>query len=273
MKKVEIFLKNLLLRLLLLLSKKKKRRSVVTEFDNKSKLLFIRLNRIGDALVTTPLLKQIKEELKCNITVLAAKSNQFIFSNNPSVDNVLIFNKGIGGIFEVLRNIKEEKYDAVIDLHDDVSTTVTYIMALCSAENKFGLKKGNEIVYTKTIEKLDSEKYHVVDRILQLGKLFSLKPPSDDINIEYCPQKASIEKMRKALSKRFETKKLLIGVNISAGSYARFWGVDRFQKLLAFLANYDVNVIVICSPKDINLALQIVKNDSKKIIYSPSFDE
>ena len=162
MKKIEIFLKNILLRILLVFSGRKNEKN--QENQNKFKsTLFIRLNRIGDALVSTPLLHEIKKNVGCRVYLL------------PDIDELIVFNKGIKGISEVLKFIKEHNIDTVVDLHDDVSTTVSFIVALSKAKNKFGLKKDNEIIYTKTVEKPDHTKIHVVDRQknpLKLQKIF-----------------------------------------------------------------------------------------------------
>ena len=92
MKRIELLIKKLLLNLLLLFKSGKMKDPSV--FNSGSKILFIRLNRIGDALVVTPLLKLIKDNLRCEIHVLADKKNYFVFANNPSIDNIIVFNKG-----------------------------------------------------------------------------------------------------------------------------------------------------------------------------------
>ncbi len=51
--------------------------------------------------------------------------------------------------------------------------------------------------------------------------------------------------------------KFLVGVNISAGSEARFWGVENYQKLLQTLSKFNVRVILYCPPKDLHYALEI----------------
>ncbi|MGE5399135.1 MAG: glycosyltransferase family 9 protein [Ignavibacteriales bacterium] len=272
MKRIEIFIKNIFLKILLLL-KSGSHRNISPVFNRDSKILFIRLNRIGDALVVTPLLRQIKQSLGCKVHLLAAKSNYFVFNHNPGIDKVVVFNKGLNGFFEVLDYIRREKFDAVVDLHDDVSTTVTYLMAMCSAANKFGLEKGNGIVYTRTVEKLDAANHHVIDRILEMGKLFNLEIKKEDANVVYCPEENSVAEIKKVLSMKFQQKKFLIGINISAGSDARFWGIDRYKLLLQFLSVYDINVILLCSPRDIKYGETIVDGNSDMLFYTPSFDE
>ena len=125
MKRIEIFLKNIFLKLLIFLNPVKKQKEL-PPFNSKSNLLFIRLNRIGDALVTTPLLWEIKKQLGCRIIVLADKKNHFIFNNNPSIDKVVIFNKSLNDFLSFNKLLQEESIDAIIDLagkHIDMITT------------------------------------------------------------------------------------------------------------------------------------------------------
>lgn len=273
MKKIEIFVKNLLLRLLLLLLKRNTSQDKVV-FDQNSRILFIRLNRIGDALVSTPLLKLIKEKTGSRITVIADKNNSFVFNNNSYIDEIILFNKGLPGIFALLKEIKRGRYDAFVDLHDDVSTTVTYIFALSSVKNKFGLHKSNSEVYTKTVARPDATKVHVVERLLELARLFGLDPGNADTNIVFCPSQQAVAKISKMLdARKLKNGRPLVGINISAGNSARFWGVENFKKITSLLQNYNAGYIIICTTKDINQALEIAKNDKSRIFYSPSFDE
>ncbi len=269
-KKIEILFKNFLVKNLLLL--KSRNNNSVPEFDNKSKLLFIRLNRIGDALVVTPLLHEIKKSFKCTVHLLADRKNHFVFCNNDDIDKVIVFEKGLKGFLNILRLIKTEKYNAVIDLHDDVSATVTYLLALSSAKNIFGLKKNNSTVYTHTVEKLDSTSHHVIERNLELAKLFNVNLNKAEVNVHYNPKAESLTKVEGVLREKFNSDKFLLGINISAGSDARFWGVDKFKTLISSFEKYDLNYIVLCTVQDSHLASKI-ESDENKIYYTPSFDE
>jgi ADP-heptose:LPS heptosyltransferase len=268
MKKIEYFFKNILLRLLLLFSSPSK--TPVTNLDF-NKILFIRLNRIGDALVTTPLLHLVKKNIDCKIYLLADKKNYFAYSNNPDIDRLIKFNKGIKGILEIVSLVKRENIDTVVDLHDDVSTTVSFLIALSSAKNKFGLQKGNDIIYTKTVQRPDHTSVHVVDRLLQLAKLFNINPDRDSICIRYQPKDESLKKAEDYLNQRFEEKVFLVGINISSGSSARFWVAKNYQSLINFLKEYGINFLVLSSPDDIHLAHQVMNNE--KLIFASVFDE
>jgi len=268
LKKIEIFFRQVFLNILLLVYGKTKSKKIET-FNSDSRILFIRLNKIGDALVTTPLFNEVKKKLGCKVYVLADRKNYFIFENNPSVDEVKIFNKGIGGIFDVRRFIKKNNIETLVDLHDDVSTTVSFIIALSGVKNKFGLKKSNNKIYTKTVERLDSAANHIIDRMLEFSKLFNININNSEVSVRFYPKTESTEKARQWINNYNPDNTFLLGINISAGSDARFWGLNNYRQLVALLNEYNLLYIIFSTPGDYDLARQIV---DEKFIYPPSKD-
>ena len=272
MKHIEIYFKNIFLTLLLSFSGRRYLPKDPYSFSSASKILFVRLNRIGDALVVTPLLSEVKKNSNVKVYVLASQTNHIVFDDCPAVDEVIVFKKGLKGFFEILQFIREEKFAALVDLHDDVSTTVSFLIALAKVPLKFGLKKENEKIYTHTIAKPDPAKIHVVERNLALLSLFHLKDDKNKINIVYQPKEEAFIKAETFLTKKFKEKKFLIGINISAGNEARFWGVERYRQLLSFFQTYNANVLLLSSTRDLKHAIHIaVKNEP--LFYSPSFAE
>jgi ADP-heptose:LPS heptosyltransferase len=262
MKKFEIFLKNILLRLLLFISFTQRKSLVKFSPDQNTKILFIRLNRIGDALVTTPLLHQIKKNKGCSIFVLADKKNHFVFENCPDVDEVILYEKGIGKIRRLNKFIKKNNIEIIVDLHDDVSTTVSFIIWLTKAKYKFGLRKLNEKLYTKTVERLDPTKYHVIERTLEFTRLFGFQPDYSDARISYKIKNSSLEFAEKNITSL--KNKFLIGINISAGSDARYWGINNFKQLIKIISEYNVNVVLFSTESKYSDAKQIA---DERFIY------
>lgn len=261
LKKVEVFFKNILLKALLVLNPPSKSSDKIV-FNSNSRLLFIRLNRIGDALVTTPFLNYLYKILSCKIDLLVDRKNYFVFENADFVNNLYIFPKGLKGFSYFKRICKENKYDTVIDLHDDISATVSFLIASSPVKNKFGFSKGNDKIYTKTSEKPDSTKFHVVERALSFLSLFDIPKPEEKQNIKYKILPESISYVDDLLSRHFKNTKnnFLIGINISAGSDARFWGVERYIKLIETIADYHSNIILITADKDYEHAEKISQN-------------
>jgi len=92
-----------------------------------AKILFVRSDKIGDAMVTVPVLRDLKlnyPDLK--IDVLCSKVNKFVFEDLDFINSVLVVNSS-----ELVSRLKAEKYDAIIDL---LSTTkkLVRILKRCS---------------------------------------------------------------------------------------------------------------------------------------------
>lgn len=271
MKRIEIYLRNLLTRILLFVNPVKKVEGNIKVTSN-SNILFIRLNRIGDALVTTPLLKIVKEKVGCRITVLADKKNHFIFRNNPNIDEVIIFNKSLSNFLKFKNLTETRNFDAVFDLHDDVSTTVSYLIALAKCEYKVGLEKENSKLFTHTIKRMNPQTTHIVDRILKISSIIGIDSFGAETNIQYFPSEDSEKFVENKLLSYFSSVKPIIGINISAGSNARFWGIERYKKLLKEIDAGKNNIIIISAEKDLKNAEEISENNYQ-IFCSPDFNE
>lgn len=151
------------------------------------KILIIRFSSIGDIVLTTPIIRCIKNQIN-NVQVhyLTKKQYAIILENNPYIDKLYTIEKSSS---EISSSLKKENYDFIIDLHHN----------LRSAEIKLMLKSKNQ-----TFSKLNIEKWlmvnfkinklpnkHIVDRY------FEAIQPIDVINdgngLDYfIPQKDKI---------------------------------------------------------------------------------
>jgi ADP-heptose:LPS heptosyltransferase len=79
------------------------------------KILIIRFSSIGDIVLTSAVVRCIKQQRPdCDLHFVTKSSFAFLVENNPSIQKVYSIKKGIR---EVLPAMKKENYDLVIDLH------------------------------------------------------------------------------------------------------------------------------------------------------------
>lgn len=154
------------------------------------KILVVRFSSIGDIVLTTPVVRALKQQLQ-NAEIHYVTKQQFasIPEGNPHVDKVFAMQKSID---ELLPELKKENYDHVVDLHNNIRTV--------SLKKKLGRP-------SSTFDKLNWKKWllvkfkinkmpdvHVVDRyfgaVKGLGVLadgntgdFAIQP-SDEVNVE-----------------------------------------------------------------------------------------
>ena len=270
LKKIEILFRKFIFKLLIVLSSRKRGTSH-PELKKINRVTFIRLNRIGDALVVTPIFSALKKYYNFQIVVLADRKNFFVFKNNPHIDEIITFQKGISGIKSAITVLNNS--EIVVDLHDDVSTTVSYLIALCKSPYKFALKKENFNLFSHTISKPDPTESHVIDRVLKLLELFDLEKPVN-ANVEFYPSHDALETVSKKMNELNPEKIFHLGINISAGSDARFWGVNRYRELIReVLAKYNnIHITLLAAPGDI-AAGEEISHELCSLYYSNSFEE
>ena len=79
------------------------------------KLLFIRNDKIGDAMITIPVLRDLKLNYPgIAIHVLCSDTNYFIVKNFEFIDKVFIYDEQKWD--EQIKQLQSEKYDALVDL-------------------------------------------------------------------------------------------------------------------------------------------------------------
>jgi len=245
--------------------------------NSSSKILFIRLNRIGDGLITTPLISAVKTALNPTIHLLMDTGSEKAFLNNPHIDKKFKFQKknsenteSQGSSEHIISLLAQENYDVVIDTHDDVSSTVNYFITQLKPRFSFALKKENHLLFTHTVGRAESSSTHVLARVFALTALFGIKTSPPPICFEgHLSKKEQVKNQIDALLGISGTKPL-IGINISAGSEARFWGIEPYSLLINLLRNYDCRIIIIYDRRDVNHAQSI--HDKTQVAIS-SWDD
>ena len=94
--------------------------------------------------------------------------------------------------------------------------------------------------------------------------MFNISVDKLNSSVRFYPTYAEKNIAHEQIFKMNPDNKFLIGINISAGSAARFWGVDNYKKLFETLANFDARAILFCSENEFHFAKEIV---DEKIIY------
>jgi len=83
-----------------------------------SKLLIIRLSSLGDILLTTPLVRTVKEKYpQISIDFLLREEYGDVYKYNPHINSILLYKEGSDNLVSKLR---DESYDLVLDLQNNL---------------------------------------------------------------------------------------------------------------------------------------------------------
>jgi len=83
-----------------------------------TKILIIRFSSIGDIILTTPIIRCIKQQMpNTEIHFVCKERFKEVIENNPNIDKLHLFKEGIN---ELLPTLQKEKFTHVIDLHNNL---------------------------------------------------------------------------------------------------------------------------------------------------------
>jgi lipopolysaccharide heptosyltransferase II len=152
------------------------------------KILIIRFSSIGDIVLTTPVIRCIKEQQpNTEIHFLTKKSFKGILEYNPYITKIHTIEKEVNEIRDELKN---EKFDFVIDLHNNIrSLQVKKIIGKPTYTfKKLNFKKW--ILVNFKINKMPL--LHVVDRYLKTVEPLGIK--NDHKGLDYfIPEKDQVK--------------------------------------------------------------------------------
>jgi len=139
------------------------------------KILIVRFSSIGDVVLTTPVVRCVKQQLNAEVHFITKKSFVPVLENNPYIDRIITIEKSID---EVLIDLRKEKYDVVVDLHNNVRTLN---LKRKLGATSYSFPKKNVAKFLLTTFKIDRmPKLHVVDRyfsaVQELGVVNDQKP-------------------------------------------------------------------------------------------------
>jgi ADP-heptose:LPS heptosyltransferase len=151
------------------------------------KILIIRFSSIGDIVLTTPVIRCLKlQQSGTSIHYLTKKSFASLLENNPYVDKVHYIEKTIK---EIVDELKNEHFDAIIDLHNNLrSMQVKWILGKPSTSfKKLNFRKW--LLVNFKINTMPS--IHVVDRYMQTISHMGIKNDGNGLDY-FIPKKDEI---------------------------------------------------------------------------------
>jgi ADP-heptose:LPS heptosyltransferase len=143
------------------------------------KILVIRFSSMGDIIYTTPVVRCLKKQVpNAEVHFLTKPAFQYIYNNNPYLDKLLLLKPTLA---ETVADIKEEQYDWIIDLHNNLRTAIIKLRAgvKSSTFKKYTIRKWLSLRFNLKLV----PNTHIVNRYLQVAK--SLGITNDGKPIDY----------------------------------------------------------------------------------------
>jgi ADP-heptose:LPS heptosyltransferase len=222
---------------------------------NKIKFLIIRFSSIGDIVLTTPVVRNLKQQVE-NVEIHYITKPQFksILESNPYVDKVHVLKKSLK---ETVNELKYEHFDYVIDLHRNIRTArfKNRLKTISFSFDKLNKEKWMLVNFKKN----NLPDTHIVDRYIDTLKVFDVK--NDEQGLDYfIPEKDEVD--LKSIS-----EELINGyVGVVVGAYHNTKKLTK-EKIIAICKQIDKPILLLGGPDNKEEGEEI-KNAIGKNIYN-----
>jgi len=142
------------------------------------KILVIRFSSMGDIIYTTPVVRCLKNQLPgAEIHFLTKPLFKYIYHNNPYVDKLLLLKQSLS---ETVADIKAERYDYIIDLHNNLRTAIIKLRTgiRSSTFKKYTVRKWLSLKFNLKLV----PPTHMVDRYMATVKFLGVHNDDESIN-------------------------------------------------------------------------------------------
>lgn len=220
------------------------------------KFLIIRFSSIGDIVLTSPVVRCLKQQAgDSEVHFLTKPAFKDIVISNPNIDKVITLKENFE---ETIQDIKSEGYDYIIDLHHNLRT--------------FRIKKRIGIL-SFSFPKLNKEKWllvnlninrlpqkHIVDRYFETVTLFEIK--NDNKGLDYfIPEKDIIDLKTIPIN----TEQGFIGFVLGANHFTKKLPAEKITEIIR---NISFPVVLLGDKKDRTVADIIINQCQKNNIYN-----
>lgn len=198
-----------------------------------AKILIIQLRRIGDVLLTTPVIRALRRKFPlARIDFLVEKPGSEILITNPYLNRLLIYDKRAQ--FTWISKIRAEKYEIILDFLGN--PRAAWIVGLSGAKHRVGFKRAwRDLVYNVRVAPDPIPKYvpkFKLDLLKPLG--ISSEDSDADLDLSISPEaEAKIGSYLK--SENVAQTDILVGISPTSRRPARRWRKEGYAQIADLL--------------------------------------
>jgi heptosyltransferase II len=209
------------------------------------KILIIRLDRLGDLVLSIPLIDNLRLKYPdARITLFVRPYLKEMAGMIKSATDVVIYE----GNFSSIGRIRKERYDIAIDMQCDYEVTSAFLAYLSAAPVRIGFQWGyRELFFTGSVRPFDFPGKHMVELDLELLKL--LKVP------------VKVTEPRIKLAQPLSEKKKMIALHPGGYYPSQRWPKEFFVQLARKIMDEMKEEIVFLGGPDDAVLMDDIVND------------
>ena len=225
-------------------------KQIERNLDSIKNVLIIKLRGLGDAVLGTPVIKNIKILMpEVRISVVTFNFSKPIFENNPHIEKI----NGISGhpkpseLKKLVKDLNAQNYDLVINLHarNFSSKIAKKIKARWKISRSYFIRERYSDILIGSDHELDKSS---IERDLDCLRAIGIKPQDKNPEIFITNEEVKWAEDFMVKQRMDPSKKLIVIHPTTKNSYTD-WGLDRFINLATQLINDHGHQVLACLPE------------------------
>lgn len=227
--------------------------------NNPGRILCVRFSAMGDIILTSHMIRLLKQRFPdAAIDFLVKKKYASLIQYNPNIHQKFVFDteKGFSDILRLIRQIRKQHYDAVIDLQRNFRSVVVSFFSGAQWKFKYRPKRWERFWLVHFHRDIYREVKPVPLRYLETLSPWDIKDDEKGIELFVkASARNSVEKiLEKACMKKNEEIVLLAP---GAGRNTKRWPAERYGEVGDYFNNRGKRVILVGGKMDRSCADEV----------------
>ncbi len=239
------------------------------DWSDVRKVLVVRLRSIGDTVLATPSLFALKRFLpNARVDILVEDWVAPVLDSHPHVDNVIVLERGgLMARARVARELRAANYDVVYNLHG--GTTATFLTRATGARHRVGFKSyqygqlHNHACPSPLLIWQQQKTHSVEQQLALLG--WTGVPVTDRPRTSLGISPSAAEKVNQLLNEAGIVDGNIALIHPAAAFATKQWAVEKFARVVEFLAERGFTSVAIAAPNEQALLEQLRSETSVNV--------
>jgi len=235
------------------------------EKENIKKILVIKFGGIGDVLLSTPVLPNLKKYFSdSEIHFLTHSSCREIFIDNPFIERYYSYNFGEPDSKRLLKSMRDKSFDLIIDLYGNPRTAS--ICFFSKAKYRIGFNFRNRKYAYNIIAEAKNNKEHNVE--FNLDALREIGIPIESKELTFYINSSHRKFADDFIRKNEIDKKDIFGIIISGGWETKKYKSKDFPELIKKIKEkFDVNILLIWGVESERMECEEIKEKTGEYVF------
>ncbi len=243
-------------------------KEIVFDKTAVEKILIIKLRGIGDVVLSTIVLDNLKEEFpNAKIDYLVEAPSLPGLIDLPQINNLLLFDrKSFIKRAKIIYSIRKNKYDLILDFFTNPSTAI--MTFLSGTKFRVGFPYRGRTYAYNLFGPIDREKYHAAELHLETLKLLGIQTGKKQLHFSINAK--TLYFAEKYFMENFSSSDFVVGICPTGGWHSKKCDAEKFAEIgEAIIQKYDAKILILWGKSDKEDALKIHTLMQKKSFLAP----